>query len=157
MYTDLHCHLLYGIDDGAQTSADALAMAKALVSLGFSAVAPSPHALPQYPGPDVVDARRGELQALLDAEGVALKLHAGAENWFDGDFLERELTGKGRHINGTAWVLVELPYEAPVPALPEMLFRLRRKGVRPVIAHPERCMEFERKGRAEEAVRTGAS
>ena len=156
MFTDLHCHLLHGVDDGAKTPEETLAMARALVALGFSAVAPSPHARPQYPGPEAVETRRVEVQALLDQHAIPLTLHHSAENYLDGDFLERELAGTGRHIAGTKYVLVELPYEAPVPALPELLYKLRRKGIRPVIAHPERCMEFENKGRAEEAVRIGA-
>ena len=40
--------------------------------------------------------------------------------------------------------------------LPDVIFRLKLKGVTPVIAHPERCLEFERKGRAAEAVDRGA-
>jgi protein-tyrosine phosphatase len=157
MYTDLHCHLLYGIDDGAKTAEESLAMARTLVALGFSAVATSPHARPQYPDADRVAERRAEVKALLDGNGVPLVLHEGAENFLDGEFLERELSGRGRHIASTSYVLVELPFEAAVPALPDLLFRLRRKGVRPLIAHPERCVEFERSGRAEEAVRTGAA
>jgi protein-tyrosine phosphatase len=43
-----------------------------------------------------------------------------------------------------------------VPALPDLLFRLRRKGVTPVLAHPERCAEFQELERAHEAVRLGA-
>ncbi len=45
---DLHCHLLYGVDDGAKTVEDSLAMARALVELGFTTVAPSPHNRPEY-------------------------------------------------------------------------------------------------------------
>jgi protein-tyrosine phosphatase len=52
--------------------------------------------------------------------------------------------------------LVEVPFEAIVPTLAELVFRLRRKGSRPLFAHPERCAHFEGKGRAEEVVRTGA-
>ena len=47
-FCDLHCHLLYGLDDGAKTLEDTLEMARALVDLGFSTVAPSPHNRPEY-------------------------------------------------------------------------------------------------------------
>ena len=52
--------------------------------------------------------------------------------------------------------MVEAPYTSPLPTLPEIIFRLKLKGVTPLIAHPERCVEFERKGRAADAVRSGA-
>ena len=45
---------------------------------------------------------------------------------------------------------------AALPQLSDLVFRLRLKGITPVIAHPERCREFERPGRAAEAIRAGA-
>jgi protein-tyrosine phosphatase len=119
-------------------------------------VAPSPHARPQFPGASVCAERREELARLLAKEGVGLELYEGAENYLDAEFLERELAGQGRHVNGGRYVLVEAPYESVVPNLGELIFRLRRKGIVPLLAHPERCAEFQEKGRAEEAVRVGA-
>jgi protein-tyrosine phosphatase len=52
---------------------------------------------------------------------------------------------------------VEVPFDAPVPALPDLVFRLRRMGVVPLFAHPERCAEFDRPGRAAEVVRIGGA
>jgi protein-tyrosine phosphatase len=156
MYTDLHCHLLWGIDDGPEDPAATLSMARALSALGFGAVAPSTHAQPQFPGRADVATRREEVRALLAEQGIALSLFEGAENMLDEQFLERELSDRGWHINGGPWLLVEVPFEAIVPTLAELVFRLRRKGSRPLFAHPERCAHFEGKGRAEEVVRTGA-
>ncbi|MGI5862119.1 MAG: tyrosine-protein phosphatase [Myxococcales bacterium] len=156
MFIDLHCHLLPGIDDGAADAREAMAMARALVELGFGAAAPSPHAGRGYPGAEVAERRLEELRRLLEQSGVALALYPNAENFLDADFVEQELAGKGRHIGATHYVLVEAPYQAPVPTLPELVFQLRRKGVRPVFAHPERCAEFQEPGRAEAAARGGA-
>jgi protein-tyrosine phosphatase len=154
---DLHCHLLPGVDDGARTEADALEMARALVDLGFTTVAPSPHARPEYAPVEVVDTRRRELEAALARERIPLTLARNAENVLDADFLSRLGTPEARLLGeGGRYVLVELPYTAPVPALLDILFRIRLKGVTPLIAHPERCLEFERKGRAADAVRAGA-
>ncbi|ADO72557.1 tyrosine-protein phosphatase [Stigmatella aurantiaca] len=153
---DLHCHLLPGVDDGAKTLEDSLEMARALVDLGFSTVAPSPHARPEYAPLDVVETRLAEVGVALAREGIALALGRNAENILDDAFL-RGLGTPGARMMGTGpYVLVELPYKSPVPALLDILFRIRTKGVWPVIAHPERCREFERKGRAAEAVRAGA-
>ncbi len=155
MFTDLHCHLLWGIDDGPREAAGSVAIAKLLVSLGFGAVAPTPHALPQFASAAEAEARRLEVAGLLKKEGLSLELHLGAENRLDDEFLQAELSGRGRHLGQTPYVLVEAPYESVVPALPDLLFRLQRKGVRPVLAHPERCAEFQEPKRAEEAVRLG--
>ncbi len=153
---DLHCHLLPGIDDGARSLEDTLEMARALVDLGFSTVAPSPHARPEYAPAEVVEQRLSEVRAALEREGVALTLGRNAENVLDDTFLRGLGTPAARMLGTGPYVLVELPYTTPVPMLPDILFRIRTKGVVPVIAHPERCLEFERKGRAAEAVRTGA-
>src|SRR5512147_3147777 len=159
-YVDLHCHLLWDLDDGCETPAETLAAARLLVSLGFTDAAPSPHAVAGLPSGDAArsEARRGEAAELLAREGVPLALHANAENRLDEEFLAR-VDGAGRRgIGGKQrWVLVEVPFETPVPALGEIVFGLRRKGVWPLFAHPERCAEFERPGRAEEVVRLGGA
>ena len=159
-YVDLHCHLLWGLDDGCETPVETVASARLLVSLGFTDVAPSPHAVAGLPSGDAArsEARRGEAAELLAREGVALVLHPNAENRLDEEFLARA-GGDGRRGIGAAqrWVLVEVPFETPVPALAELVFGLRRRGVSPLFAHPERCAEFERPGRAEEVVRLGGA
>jgi len=158
-FVDLHCHLLWALDDGVETPEEAVAAARLLVSLGYSDAAPSPHAIADFPSGDEArcEARRAELAALLAAEGVPLTLHRNAENKLDEGYLERAGGPQGRGLGETGkWALVELPFRGPVPALPELIFRLCRKGVTPLLAHPERCTEFERPGRAAEAVRLGA-
>ena len=155
-YCDLHCHLIPGVDDGARDEADALEMARALIDLGFDTVAPSPHARPEYASVEVVDAQREALRQALAREGLALRLAPNAENLLDADFVAGLGTPRARLLGAGKAVLVELPYTSPVPALPDILFRIKLKGITPLIAHPERCLEFERKGRAAEAVRCGA-
>ncbi len=159
-FVDLHNHLLWALDDGCETPADTLEAARLLVALGFDAVAPSPHALSAFASDDParVDLRRAEAAALLAAEGVQLALHPNAENRLDDQFLARAAGDRMRGIGAAGrWVLVETPFQAPVPALADLVFSLRRRGFSPLFAHPERCLEFERPGRAEEVVRLGAA
>jgi len=108
--------------------------------------------------PSRAEARRADAEALLRAEGIALALHPNAENRLDDEFLARA-EGAGRRGIGASqrWVLVEVPFDGAVPALPDLVFRLRRMGILPLFAHPERCSEFERPGRAAEVVRLGAA
>ncbi|MFL5320681.1 MAG: tyrosine-protein phosphatase [Myxococcaceae bacterium] len=155
-FVDLHCHLLYGVDDGAKTIDDSLEMARALCDLGFSDVAPSPHARREYAEESLCRSRLSEIAAALKAEAIPLSLHPNAENFFfEPGFLE-DFGDRTRKLGAGKYVLVEAPYTAPVSVLPELIFRMKIKGVTPLIAHPERCMEFEKKGRAKEAVDAGA-
>jgi protein-tyrosine phosphatase len=159
-FVDLHSHLLWALDDGCQTPDETLAAARLLVSLGWRESAPTPHVHPMFPSRDasVCAERLAETQALLDAEGIPLQLHVGAENVLDAEYLGRLAVDERRGLGTTGrWALVELPFRASVAALPDLLFRLARRAVKPLLAHPERCAEFERPGRAAEAVRLGAA
>jgi protein-tyrosine phosphatase len=159
-FVDLHNHLLWGIDDGCVTVADTLAAGRLLQAAGFTEVATSPHAAGDFASLDwsLCERRRAEVQALFAEEGVALVLHPGSENKLDEDFMARLDGPERRGIGATQrWALVELPFRSAVPALPDLVFRIRRRGVWPLFAHPERCQEFERPGRAEEVVRLGGA
>lgn len=154
---DLHCHLLHGLDDGAKTLADTLEMARLLVDLGFRAVAPSPHNRPEYAPRELAVRRLRQVQDELRSAAIPLELHRSAENFFlDERFLPSLGTEDARLVANGPYALIEAPYTAPLPTLLEIIFRMKLKGVIPLIAHPERCYEFERQGRAAEAVQAGA-
>ena len=153
-YVDLHCHLLPGVDDGARTPADALEMARALVEVGVVTVAVSPHARAGCAPVEVCVERLDELRRALGEAGVPLALELSAENALVEDgFLEGLGTPAARPVHRGPYVLVELPYSAPVPALPTLVFQMMRKGVVPLLAHPERCLELQRSGRATTSAR----
>jgi protein-tyrosine phosphatase len=154
---DLHCHLIPGVDDGARTLEDAVQMARVLVGLGFNAAAPSPHNRPQYAPREAADAGLRALREALAEQGIPLELATNAENdLMDERFVPTLGTAEARLLGAGKYVLVEAPYTSPVPALREMIFRVKVKGVTPLIAHPERCLEFQRPARAAEAVAAGA-
>ncbi len=156
-YVDLHCHLLPEVDDGAKSLAESLAMARILVDTGFVTVAPSPHAWIDSPGPEVIKERRESLQATLDREGIPLALHQNAENPLDDELFSRLSRGDQRTLGSGRFILVEAPFDAPLPSLLSLVFRLKVKGLNPLFAHPERCHEFAKNPkRAREAVDAGA-
>lgn len=141
MLVDLHCHVLHGLDDGAKTIEESLLMARRLFDVGFRTVVATPHA--GYASADEARARQEELARRLEEAAIPLSLELGAENYFSPEFLADELAGRGRHLGMSACTLVEIPFEGPVPALPEHVFRLRQRGIAPLFAHPERCIGFD--------------
>jgi len=156
-YVDLHCHLLPEVDDGAKSLEESLAMARALAGVGFRTVAPSPHAWADAPGPEAIHERRRALQEVLDREGIPLSLHANAENPLDEELFARLGRGDARTLGAGRVILVEAPFDSPLPSVLDLIFRLRVKGFRPLFAHPERCHEFAKNPRrAGEAVAAGA-
>jgi protein-tyrosine phosphatase len=142
---DLHCHLLPGIDDGAPDIATSVAMARAAVDGGVEAVVATPHVSGAYPNdPRKFAALREQMQGALDAAGVPLRVHGGAEiavtelDSLDDEALGRCTLGEGRYI------LLEPPLNAPAPFLENMTFSLERRGFRILLAHPERIVWFQR-------------
>lgn len=159
-FVDLHLHLLPGVDDGCKTLDDSLALARALVALGFEVAAPSPHNRPEYPSRSAALCRekRAVVAERLALEQVPLALEENAENYFlDEVLLSTVATPEARRLGPSrACLLVEAPYSAVLPMLNDVVFRMKLKGVTPLIAHPERCLEFHRRGRARELVQAGA-
>ena len=132
-------------------------MARVLAAVGFTAVAPSPHAWVDAPGPQATGERRAELQAALDREGSPLSLHPNAENPLDEELFARLGRGDVRTLGSGRFILVEAPFESPLPSLLDLIFRLKVKGLHPLFAHPERCHEFaSNPHRGREAVAAGA-
>lgn len=156
-YVDLHLHLLPNVDDGARSTDDALDMARALLHLGFSRAAPSPHNMPHFAPREVCLERLEQLRGRLAEAELKLELFANSENQFVDPLLLTEGPGpEGRRIGDSRAMLIEAPYTTPLPSLGDLVFRLKLKGVTPVVAHPERCVEFEKPGRAAALARAGA-
>jgi len=137
---DLHCHILPGLDDGAPDMEAALDMARVLVGLGFTTIAPSPH-YGEGPGGDVAPTKaaraRTELAHALNAAKIDLHLLANAEHHLTPQLYDRMDAKVVQPIEGGDWILLELPWQE-VPNVEQLLFRIQTKGYRILLAHPER-------------------
>lgn len=157
---DLHCHLLWDLDDGCRTAEETVEAARALAAVGYSDVAATPHVQARYGGGDgrLVAGRLSAARELLGREGVEVALHGGGENVLDQSFLSRAGTGEARALGAPGrYALVEVPFQADVPELAELVSAALTRGTTPILAHPERCVAFAREGRADEVVRLGGA
>lgn len=142
---DLHCHMLPGIDDGAPDREVALAMARCAVADGITVTACTPHI---YPGM-YENTREGieraivAFQQVLDEEGVALRLVAGADTHLAPDLSKSIREGRVPTLNGSRYLLLEPPHHSVPPRFEESVFNLRTAGIVPVITHPERLSWIE--------------
>jgi protein-tyrosine phosphatase len=142
---DLHSHVLPGIDDGPETVAGSLALARAAADAGTRVLVATPHVSWSYPNDaDTIAALVEELNARLAAEGVALEIRAGAEIAMTRliDIAPAELLRL--RLAGGPWLLVEPPFTPAVAGLDSILLDLQRQGHRILLAHPERCQAFHR-------------
>lgn len=138
---DLHCHWVAEIDDGARTPEQGVEILAGLRQLGFSLVVATPHMRP-----GMFDNDRAALTQAFDA----MKPHVdgskkpvpetalSSEHYFDDVVFGRLLSGEGLPYPGASAVLVELWPQTFPRNLAFRFSDLKRKGLTPVLAHPER-------------------
>jgi protein-tyrosine phosphatase len=137
---DLHCHILPGIDDGARDLEDAVAMARQAEDDGIPVVCATPHIRHDHDVPiKELSDRRVELQAAIARTGCSTNVLAGGEvaatalDGLDDDQLRAVTLG-----GGGLWILLE-PAPGPLDdSLDAAVERLRARGFRALVAHPER-------------------
>lgn len=137
---DLHCHLLPGIDDGANDLATALEMARIAVADGITLTVCTPHI---YPGLYENDAKGIaealiELRSELTTAGIALELAGGADIQLVPELPQRLRSGAYPTLNGSRYFLFEPPHHAVPSRFNASVFDVVAHGYVPVITHPER-------------------
>lgn len=138
-FTDWHCHILPGVDDGVQTMDEALQILAEYERLGVKEVWFTPHIMEDMPNtPQHLRERFAELQAAYQGK---VTLNLASENMLDNLFEERlnkndllPISKDGRHL------LVETSYFNPPMGLQNILLRIKAKGYFPILAHPERYL-----------------
>jgi protein-tyrosine phosphatase len=137
---DIHHHLLWGTDDGASNLETSVAMAKAAASDGISHIVCSPHANGTYAyEPRVIAEKIAELQRLLDRDAIPVKLGRGCDFHMSYDNVqEAKLDPAKFSINGSGYLLVEIPDYGISPGLTEIFYQLQIAGLIPILTHPER-------------------
>lgn len=139
-FVDLHCHFIPGIDDGARSLEEGLAMLRELKRIGFDRVIATPHMRP-----GLFDNEKAGLTSAFEAFTPALgapdlpEVGLASEHYFDDVVFSRLMSGDCLPYPGGKAVLLEF-YEMDFPTSIDRSFvklRLERKLL-PVIAHPER-------------------
>jgi protein-tyrosine phosphatase len=146
---DLHCHLLPGVDDGPGSLDDALAMCRVAVADGTSHAVVTPHI---HPGrwdnnrESIKHACAG-LQQRLRQLGIDLELGFAAEARLSDEVLRLVETDQvpfyGK-LDGYQVMLLEFPHGHIIPGSEKLVKWLLRRGIRPLIAHPERNRQVMR-------------
>ena len=138
-FTDWHCHILPGVDDGVQTMEKALQILAEYERLGVKEVWLTPHIMEDIP--NTTEKLRDRFTELRTAYQGSVMLHLASENMLDNLFEERlekndllPIGKDGKHL------LVETSYFNPPMGLSNILLRIKAKGYYPILAHPERYM-----------------
>ena len=137
---DLHCHYLPSVDDGVRTYEEGVALCQALAQIGYATVAATPHIRAQMfdnAGADLAQGFARFAEQARNERGMP-ELVLGAEHFCDDHFWSLFERGETLPYSGGKALLIELPPERLPLGLPDRCFRMRVRGLLPVLAHPER-------------------
>ena len=134
---DIHSHIVYGVDVGAKTIQDSLAMLEMAAACGTTDIVATPHSDNKYYyDPKLITERIGELQA---AVGNRIRIHRGCDFHLHFDNIRNCEADRSRFtINGQRYLMVEFA-DSSIPKNIAYVFQdMLRRDITPVVTHPER-------------------
>ncbi len=141
---DLHSHILYGIDDGSKTLEESLEILNNAYTGGVTDIVVTPHFIKD----SKYKANNKKKKELLDSlvkelkkNHIPLHLYLGNEVFID-EGLSKLLDKDISTINGSKYLLIELPMGRKYSLIEEVLDELDEVGIIPIIAHPERYLSY---------------
>lgn len=156
--TDIHCHILPGVDHGSQSVEQSLEMLRAEQEMGISRVILTSHVTAvtfENTQESLMKAYDVLKKAVAEA-GLDIELRVSAEyrmdEYFDKEYAADHLIPMpGNHI------LLENSFQQELMNLNELLFDMQVKGYKTILAHPERYSYYSRRRkRYEELHNAGA-
>lgn len=134
---DIHSHILSGIDDGARSLEESVAMLRVAADSGTTDIVATPHANSEFTfDPDLIGRKITELQA---AAGPVPRIHRGCDFHLTLENIQDALANPPKYsINHFCYLLVEFS-DLLIPRTTQEIFdRLQGAGLTPIVTHPER-------------------
>ena len=137
--TDLHSHLIPGIDDGSKDMEDTINMLKEFIGLGFKKVITTPHVMSDFykNTPEIILGGLKDVRDEIKKQGLEIEIEAAAEYYLD-YHLEELIKAKNILTFGENHVLFELSFSNEPQRIKEIIFEFQTNGYRPIMAHFER-------------------
>lgn len=144
-FVDCHAHVVWGVDDGARSLVEAVAMVEEARAAGTRILFATPHIAPPYEGWHGGAGRRRRIAArfeeLRERVGPDIDLRFGYEITPRPHRLRPDDDPAAYRLAGTEYVLVDGPQVAPWigdATMERYVHRIRAEGLTPILAHPER-------------------
>jgi len=137
--TDMHSHLIPGIDDGARSMEDSMELVRKMHQLGFRKLITTPHIQSEFykNTPDIILSGLDRLREAISKESLDVEVEAAAEYLVDDGFEEKMKSGDLLSFSDH-FILIEMSYYSPHPDIKSLIFNLQCDGYKVVLAHPER-------------------
>lgn len=137
--TEIHAHVIPGVDDGSQKMETSLELITSLCEFGVKKLIATPHRTDETfeNTPDIIEPIYQNLKAELRKNNIPIDLHYSFEYRMDEGFIALKDANKLRPLD-SKHILVENSFIQPLWNLDELIFELKLKGFIPILAHPER-------------------
>ena len=138
LYTDIHSHLIPGIDDGSRDMEESILLLRMMKALGYQKVITTPHIMSDgYKNtPRIIREGLEALRRAAKEEEIDIEIDAAAEYYLDDGFYtqlrDRDILTIGEYL------LIETSYISKPLEFDTMIFEIQAAGFKPMLAHPER-------------------
>jgi protein-tyrosine phosphatase len=143
-YVDIHSHILPGVDDGAQTTAQSLEMLRTAAEQGIGSIILTPHNKAHRHNVTVTELQEKleHLQEETDRHGIPIKLYGGMEIFYRDGITELLEEGQLATLAGSRYVLVEFNPMEQFSYIRSAIYELTSCNFTPILAHVERYQCF---------------
>ncbi|MBQ4282504.1 MAG: capsular biosynthesis protein [Lachnospira sp.] len=137
---DMHNHILFGVDDGAKTIEDSLALIKVAYNDGIRGLVLTPHFHPKRGMAHYAEVVENfnELVDVVEERIPDMQLYLGREVYYRSDILETKGSFDKYLMSGTACMLVEFSTTVEENYIKNAVSNLLFEGYQPIVAHVER-------------------
>ena len=144
---DLHCHYLPGVDDGARTLDEGIALVRAAAANGIERIVLTPHVHPGRYGNTLnnLKPRFENFRRAVESARIPVQLALGSEARLCDELLPMLDRGEVPLLEsaiGAKTLLLELPHSHIPPGCSSFIRWLQRRDIAPLLVHPERNKEL---------------
>lgn len=141
--TDIHCHLVPGIDDGQSTAEGGAELVAREKEWGINRIIVTPHVTQDTfeNTPRTILPAFEQLKGAVAGKGIDIELLQSAEYRMDAFFNQQLEQGNITPMPNN-YLLVENSFIQEAWNIDNLLFNLKMKGYKPILAHPERYVFY---------------
>lgn len=149
IYTDIHCHIVPGVDDGSPDVDTSIELLTRMHGWGLKRIYASPHVADDVfeNSPDTLDPALEELQEAVKKNNLDLEVERHAE-YRIGELSNQQIEQGIATTLPKDYILIENSFMQEPWELENVVFNLKLKGLVPILAHPERYKYYNSAGNA---------
>lgn len=138
-HTDVHCHILPGVDHGAKNIQNGIELLKADMDMGIDRVILTSHVTSETfeNTPETLQTAFDTFKEAVKEAGLDVEMHLSAEYRMD-DYWQKEYAAGHIIPMPGDYILLENSFVQELIGSDQMMFDLMCKGYKPILAHPER-------------------